>query len=396
MRAVAVDRPLTLGRDDTASLVLDDSGVSRLHARVEPRESALWISDLGSHNGTFVNGERLGSEGVPAQAGAVLRLGRTLFVIGNVSPFGQERPAPLSGLIGGAALDDARARIATIAPTKSPVLVLGETGTGKEVVARLLHARSGRAGPFVALNCAAVPGELVDAELFGHARGAFSGAVTARLGQFRAAHGGSLFLDEIGEMPALAQAKLLRVLESEEVRPVGDDQPVQVDVRVVAATNRDLDDLLSAGAFRADLLHRLAGLRIRLPPLRDRTEDIAALAESFLEGTGSVLSAAALEALLLYGWPGNVRELKHVVTSAARMAALSGEPEIGPSSIASLLDAPDAPGGVEELEARRITDALRVSAGDVAVAAKALGRSRSVLYETLRRLSIDPRNYRKR
>jgi transcriptional regulator of acetoin/glycerol metabolism len=395
----AVGARTTLGRE--GDIALDDLGVSRVHAELCRRGDGVWVRDLGSRNGTFLNGHPVGPDGALARPGAVLRVGRTLgVVIEDVSPYFAERPPDLPGLLGGAALDDARVCVETIAPTKSPVLVLGETGTGKEVIAHLIHARSGRPGPWVALNCAAVPSELVDAELFGHTRGAFSGATASRTGLFRAAHGGTLFLDEIGEMPPMVQAKLLRTLETGEVRPVGDDRPILVDVRVVAATNRDVEQLLESGAFRGDLLHRLAGLRIRLPALRYRAEDVPALAEHFAAGSGVRLGAPALERLILYAWPGNVRELRNFVSAAVEVARRRGHAEIEPEDLPGFGAPSPSRRAQSEREteqlSRRISDALTAHAGDVAAAARELGMSRSVLYETLRRLRIDPRAYRPR
>ena len=285
--AHAVTPSITVGRDISADFSVEDAGVSRVHVRLDNRGSALFVTDLGSRNGTSVNGETIGTHGATAPPGSIIRVGKTLLVVLDVSPYLRPRivAQKFSGIVGGAALDDARIVIDTIAKTKSPVLILGDTGTGKEVVAQALHDDSDRSGNFVALNCAAVPNELVDAELFGHARGAFSGAVGTRAGLFRTADGGTLFLDEIGELPAAVQAKLLRVLETDEVRAVGEDRATRVNVRIVAATNRDVDDLVETGDFRGDLLHRVSGLRIVLPSLRDRIEDVPALALHFLQGT---------------------------------------------------------------------------------------------------------------
>jgi transcriptional regulator of acetoin/glycerol metabolism len=401
IRAYPIPKQATLGRDPGADIPVEDSGVSRAHARLELRGGALWVSDLGSRNGTHVDGRSVGEAGAIAEPGAVVRAGRTLLVVSeDVSPYLGARPGELSGLLGGAALDDARFCIETIAATKTPVLVLGETGTGKEVVAGLLHERSRRPGPFVALNCAAVPAELVDAELFGHARGAFSGATAARTGLFRAADGGTLFLDEIGEMPPNVQAKLLRALETEEIRAVGEDKALRVDVRVVAATNRQVDELVDSGAFRGDLVHRLAGLRIRMPPLRERCEDVPALVEHFASGSGMVMAVLAVERLMLHSWPGNVRELRNLVGSAAEIARRKQHEDIELEDVESLLipaSRPHAAGADEEAAlAARVSEALSSTAGDVAAAAERLGMSRSVLYETLRRLRIEPRAFRPR
>ncbi len=397
-RTARISPTLTVGRDPAADLTVDDAGVSRIHVQLEHRGAGVWVSDQGSRNGTFVNGERVPEAGALAPLGSVLRVGKTLLVVSaDVSPYAARRVPEFPQLIGGAALDDARVVIDTVAATKTPILILGDTGTGKEVVAGLLHQRSGRAGQFVALNCAAVPHELVDAELFGHSRGAFSGAVGARAGLFRTADQGSLFLDEIGELPASVQAKLLRVLETEEVRAVGEDKVVQVDVRIIAATNRDVDSMVESGDFRGDLVHRLAGLRIVLPALRERIEDLPALSLHFLADTGLGITATALERLMLHAWPGNVRELRNVVRAASEVARRHDRAEVEPVDVSAVMGSTTArlasPGDESELAAR-VTKVLSVTLGSVPEAAQQLGMSRSVLYETLRRLRIDPKAFR--
>jgi DNA-binding NtrC family response regulator len=216
--------------------------------------------------------------------------------------------------------------IRLVAPRKATVLIEGETGTGKEVVARALHSLSPRsAKPFVVLNCAAIPEALLEAELFGHTRGAFTGAVQSRTGRIEAAHGGTLFLDEIGEMPIALQAKMLRFLENGELQRVGDNETLKVDVRVIAATHQHLEKRASEGTFRLDLYHRLAVFPVDVPPLRERIEDIALLCEHFLALLGKssprkMLSVAALDKLCVHDWPGNVRELAHVLERASILA----------------------------------------------------------------------------
>jgi DNA-binding NtrC family response regulator len=221
-----------------------------------------------------------------------------------------------------------------VAPRKSTVLIEGETGTGKEVVARAVHRLSPRSGkPLVILNCAAIPEALLEAELFGHTRGAFSGATQSRRGRIEVADGGTLFLDEIGEMPMILQAKILRFLESGELQRVGDNEITRVDVRVIAATHQHLEKRASEGTFRLDLYHRLAVFPVEVPPLRDRTEDIAALCEHFLDLLGKSssrmhMTANALDKLLKHDWPGNVRELAHVLERAYILAGDSTEIQI--------------------------------------------------------------------
>lgn len=239
---------------------------------------------------------------------------------------------PIPGLIGtGGAMRELIHLIRLVAPRNSAVLIEGETGTGKEVVASAIHRLSSRAHkPLSVLNCAAIPETLLEAELFGHTRGAFTGAVQARIGRIETAHGGTLFLDEIGELPLSLQAKLLRFLECGEIQRVGDNEVSRVDVRVIAATHRDLEQRVLDGTFRLDLYHRLAVFPIEVPALRDRLEDVPALAEHLLARLGAdaprkVLSAGALEALEQHNWPGNVRELAHVLERAVILAADSPE-----------------------------------------------------------------------
>ncbi|MGC9198498.1 MAG: sigma-54 dependent transcriptional regulator [Acidobacteriaceae bacterium] len=233
----------------------------------------------------------------------------------------------INGLVGSsAAMQELARTIRLVAPRSATVLIEGETGTGKEVVARSVHGLSTRASkPFVVLNCAAIPEALLEAELFGHARGAFTGAVQSRTGRIEAAHGGTLLLDEIGEMPLGLQAKMLRFLENGELQRVGENEMVNVDVRVIASTHRPLERLAEEGSFRLDLYHRLAVFPIDIPPLRDRMEDIPELSEHFLALLGrrsprKTLSAAALDKLYLHDWPGNVRELAHVLERASILA----------------------------------------------------------------------------
>ena len=233
------------------------------------------------------------------------------------------------------------------APTDATVLIQGETGTGKELVAKALHRLSRRArGPLVAVNCAALPETLVESELFGHAKGAFTGADKPRAGRFREADGGTLFLDEIGEMPLALQAKLLRVIQEGEIHPLGVDKPQSVDVRLVAAANRNLGELAAAGKFRSDLYYRLNVVPLELPPLRDRREDLAALAGHFLRETDRKFSAEAMASLERYSWPGNVREMENVV---ARLKVLKPEGDF------QLGDLPQGIRGAQQLPAIRRT-----------------------------------------
>ncbi len=301
-------------------------------------------------------------------------------------------------------------RIETFAATDAPVLILGESGTGKELVARELHRRGPRtARPFVAVHCAAFPETLIEAELFGHERGAFTGAVRRREGRFRAADGGTLFLDEIAEIPLPAQAKLLRVLQEGTFEPLGQSTPVHVDVRILSATHRDLKQCVAEGTFREDLYYRLRVLDVRVPPLRDRAGDLPLLVEHFLArfaGEGKPLpeiTPAAWHTLTRYAYPGNVRELEHAVHHAvvlSRGAPIERRhlPEdiIGDDPVAALPvagPAPDFPrplaDAVGEFERAYLVAALRHNGGLKAQTAEALGISRKNLWEKLRRYAVD-------
>jgi DNA-binding NtrC family response regulator len=290
-------------------------------------------------------------------------------------------------------------RIGLAAASDVPVLITGETGTGKELVARALHRASPRAArPFVAVNCAAIPADLLESELFGHRRGAFSGASTEREGYFREADGGTLLLDEIGDMPLPMQAKLLRVLQEGAVTPLGSSQPVRVDVRVLAATHRRIGDLIAAGTFRSDLFYRLNVLPIELGALRERPEDIPALADRFLQDDGrpgKQLTEAALALLQAYAWPGNVRELRNVME---RCRVLVAGQRIDATDLAPMLNtavpaatitvdtdsaSESLPDAVARLERTMIVDALREARGNRAEAARRLGIRRQLLYRKL-------------
>jgi DNA-binding NtrC family response regulator len=308
-------------------------------------------------------------------------------------------------LIGNApAMDELRGRIAQVAPTAATVLIQGESGSGKELVARAIHRQSRRAeGTFLALNCAAIPAELIESELFGHTRGAFTGAVAERAGVFEAASGGTLLLDEIGDMPLSLQAKLLRVLESGEFVPVGGTEPRQADVRIVAATHRDLEAHVAGGEFRQDLFHRLNVVPLRVPPLRERLEDVPLLAGAFLEQAVARQQLPArrfgtdgLQALGRYRWPGNVRELRNLVERLAILAP--GElinATFVDAELSGIVAGPDAGQGlrgiVEQCERDAIAQAVRGSKGNVAEAARRLGLERAHLYKKARALGMNLR-----
>jgi transcriptional regulator with PAS, ATPase and Fis domain len=323
----AVEMPLLPGREivvgsgPLADLVLDDPTVSQRHCRVTHAGGWFEITDLGARNGVRIGGVRVARASL--SIGGACELGRTAlrFLAGAGGALRDEAP-PLPNLIGGSPpMRALSADVRRMARLRLPALLRGESGTGKDLVARALHDRSPRATrPFVALNAAAISRELAESELFGHERGAFTGAVRERRGAFREAHGGTLFLDEIGAVPLEVQAKLLRAVEEGVVRPVGAEASVPVDVRLVAATCEPLEELVAERRFRADLLERLAVCVIRVPPLRERDEDVPALARHLLAASGfedAQISEGALAALRAHRWPGNVRELRNVVVQAA-------------------------------------------------------------------------------
>ena len=304
------------------------------------------------------------------------------------------------------------AQVERVAASESRVCILGETGTGKELVARALHSRSSRAsGPFVTLNCAAVPAELIESELFGHEKGSFTGAAARHVGKFEQAESGTLFLDEIGDMPLHMQAKLLRVLEEGEIERVGGDKPIAVNVRVLVATHRNLETLVREGKFRQDLFHRIYVFPLQLPPLRDRSEDIAALVGHF---TGQVcaqnnwkpiaFAPEAIAALVAYSWPGNVRELRNVVerlllletgdqvtveTVSAALPHGSGGPVTGALGSGPLADR------VQQFEREVIVAELKRHNYHMTNAAKALGLERSHLYKKAEQLGLDIQKIRR-
>ncbi|WP_437524550.1 sigma 54-interacting transcriptional regulator [Sorangium sp. So ce726] len=337
---------VVLGRDEGCDVRIDDRSVSRRHALLHVGPP-LRIEDLGSANGTFVGEQqaraltarthrlrRLSRESAEVGVGERFNLGATTVVVGRAPGGAAEEPdrgkPPADIVLLAPAMLALYEQAARAARSPISVLILGETGVGKEVLARTLHARSPRSsGPYLELNCAALPPSLLEGELFGHEKSAFTGASHARPGLLEAAHGGTLFLDEIGELPLAFQAKLLRVLEDRKVLRIGGRTPRRLDLRFVAATNRDLEAEIARGAFRQDLYFRLNGISLVVPPLRERIAEIGPLAGRFLEeacrqldqrGTPRI-SPEALAALEAYSWPGNVRELRNVIERAAVLCA---------------------------------------------------------------------------
>ena len=311
-----------IGKDPSNNLTIDDPYVSARHARLELRGGRWWVIDLGSTNGTKVGGAAITQcELLP---GVVVAIGDVALTLeeGDVPAGSVPEGTAWHGMLSrDPAMVEVFRQIETVSSAKMGVIVFGETGTGKELVARALHDASGRRGQFVAVNCGAIAFSLIESELFGHEKGAFTGATRMRKGAFEHANGGTLLLDEIGELPLEQQVKLLRVLEANRVTRVGGAEPIPVTARVVAATHRDLRAQVRAGKFREDLYYRLAVVPIYLPPLRARSRDVRALAEAFLKeslppGRVATWSDDAVRKLEGYRWPGNIRQLRNVVQRA--------------------------------------------------------------------------------
>ncbi len=373
---------------------LADAAVSSTHARLM-RTGGTWsIVDQGSKNGTLVNGLRITRTEIGAED--LFEIGSTFFLVKPVTAPPDRGPPALRTL--DAELASELRLLARIASSKVPVLLLGASGTGKEMTARAVHELSERTGPFVAVNCGALPDGLIASELFGARKGAFSGAVADRAGTVAAANGGTLFLDEIAELPESSQVALLRVLQSGEVVALGSSTAVTVDIRVIAATNRDLEQCVASGRFRGDLYARLRGHVVRLPSLRARREDIGILVAELLSRLGEraravVLSRAAARALFCYPWPYNIRELEQAVTRA--LTIVDGN-EIRLEHLPSEVADPASAGALEHVsdERDKLLQLLRGHGGNLSAVARALETSRSQLQRLLRRYAIDVAQFR--
>jgi DNA-binding NtrC family response regulator len=430
---------VTLGRECDNTLSVPEAPISRYHALFERRaDGRYWVVDRDSRNGTYVNGMRVRE--APLAEHDLLRVGDTLFRYAARGAYGygayridgsvvrEARPflhgVTGSVLSGGFQIDAIIDRVAKIATSDIAVIVTGESGTGKELVAREIHRLSGRRGPFQALNCGALPETLLESELFGYRRGAFSGALTDKQGIVRAAHGGTLFLDEIGDMPLEAQVKLLRVLQEREVTPLGATTSERVDIRVVCATHRDLAKQVEEGTFRGDLLARLNDISLQLPPLRERREDLYPLVRHFLAKHGHPTSAVTFPFILAvahYDWPYNVRELE----SALRVAiTISGGgqvdvphlPEVVRRTLSRLSATSETTGPVSVLPPAAVTAArvpvqtsragyapseqelrslLTRHRGNIAAVGRELGKERMQIHRWLQRYGLDAESFRR-
>jgi DNA-binding NtrC family response regulator len=385
------DSPIVVGTARDADIVVRDRTVSSRHCTVACRDGVLVVSDLRSRNGTFVGGARieqaLGGEGMTIVVGHT-----TLVCVAATEDEETDLTPPLEGVAGGSALMRRIAsQVRRLAALSAPVLVAGETGSGKELIARALHLEGARAsGPFVALNVAALPRELVETELFGHERGAFTGAIARRLGAFLEAAGGTLFLDEIGELPLDAQPKLLRALDGYEVRRVGGaGSGTRADARVIAATHVPLGEQMRTGRFRRDLFHRLEVFVIELPPLRKRRGDILPIAKALLERMEDeighrALTPTAVAQLMGYDWPGNVRELRNVLLRAA--SHCRQDRLIDARAVVQALRLAKSEPGID-LSPITARDWLRAHRGNVSAAARAAKMPRTSFRKLLGRAS---------
>lgn len=391
---------LMLGREADCAVHLANTDVSRRHATLQRNgpESGVYVADQDSRNGTRVNGKKV--RRAPLRENDVLRLGGCVFAVSETPGDAWSEIAP--GAFGGAVLQHALAPLRRAAHSDLPIVLEGETGTGKEVVAQAIHHWSGRRGKLIAVNCAALPEGLAEAELFGYRRGAFTGAERASPGFFRSAEGGTLLLDEVSDLPLVLQAKLLRALEQRAVQPLGETLPVKVDVRIVVAGQSSLFEAVKRQQFRADLLARLNGITLCLPPLRERRGDIALLFRHFLRelrpNDTPELEPDFVERLVLHDFPFNVRE---VLQLARRLAVLQGAESVlgvrhlpremqrvggsksSPEAEANVARSPSA------LDLTSLLAALQETSGNLTRAAARLGVSRQRAYRLLEEQSVD-------
>lgn len=409
---------LTLGRGSDADVRIDDPSVSRRHARIElSGVGSITVRDTGSSNGTRVRGQRLSpDEGVTVAPDETFEVGNAMLMVqqsfrapsvsgsGSGSPGAAVAPEPRVVVGEGGPMAGLYQLAQRVAGSTINVLLLGETGVGKDVMARRIHGLSPRAErPFLPLNCGSLSEQLLESELFGHEKGAFTGAVERKRGLLEAADGGTVFLDEVGELPMSVQVKLLRVLEERQVRRVGGLRATAFDIRFIAATNRDLDQAIAQGEFRSDLYYRLNGISLVIPPLRQRVVEIEGLATQFVTEAAQragypqpiAIRPEALAWLRSHPWPGNIRELHNCIERAVLLcngapiglAHLPAAPPVTPAATSAPIDARDE-GPPEHPERRRILDALEQCAGNQTRAAKLLGISRNTLLSRLDQYDI--------
>jgi DNA-binding NtrC family response regulator len=390
----------TTGGAEVLAITLADARMSGQHARISRVGGAWVVEDLGSKNGTWIGQQRVSRHTL--SDGDALVVGHTVLVYrtsgGEAADVEHLPAAPLGFATMSPALALRFAELTTAAQTTVPIEITGESGTGKELVARAVHQLSKRPGRFVAVNCGALPANLIEAEMFGHRKGAFTGAGDERVGLIRSADGGTLFLDEIGELPVAAQAALLRVLQEHEVLPIGADRPVKVDLRVVTATHRDLDSDVDANKFRADLRARLMGVTVELPALRSRREDLGHLISALLDKLAPEraigFTADAVAALYMHTWPLNIRELERALAAALAVAKdrielphLPASVRAAPAAATAAVPVVAVPDNEEGLR-EALVAAIARHDGNLAAVARELGKDRTQIRRWMKKFGL--------
>lgn len=387
---------ITFGTLESCDIKLDDSFISRQHCRLIYKDNRLFLMDLGSTNGTFIDDNRVEKISVPEKG--KFQIGKTQIeysleqISEDLKAADREELGPMIGK--SKTMREIFSLIEKVAPSDATTLVTGESGTGKDLVSRLLHQFSHRSiKPFISINCGSLPASIIESQLFGHEKGSFTGATERMIGLFEQANGGTLFLDEIGEMPLELQTRLLHVLESKKIRRLGGREDIDVDFRLIAATNKELQKLVAENKFRQDLFYRLYVVPIHIKPLRERTEDIPPLSKRFLKdlsgSTRPEITKEAMEKLQGHNWPGNIRELKNVIQ---RSIIISEDKTIGAENIifAPVESAIAVEDILESKERDAIIRSLRENNGNQTKTAKQLGIARTTLASKISRYKIDP------
>ena len=375
---------ISMGGGPVNEIMLTDPYVSQCHAVIERRGDLFFLKDQESTNGTFLNGILIKETSLHHKCH--IQIGKTLLQFEYIDTKFSENLFYEGMISHNPVMQQVFQTVGKIAKSRETVIIYGETGTGKELVARAVHNKSERsAGPFITLNCGAIPSELLESELFGHVKGAFTGAHHDRMGVFQAAHGGTLFLDEIGELSLSLQPKLLRALESREIKPLGSERVKEVDIKIVAATHRDLPKMVEEKKFREDLFYRLHLIPLYLPSLRDRREDIPVLIKHFLANTP--ITTRALKMLIQYEWPGNIRELRNVIE---RLKLLKEGVVITEQDIQSFLRTKPLPltETIQQVERNLLYEFLEKNEWNRSQTARALSMPKTTLLDKMKKYQL--------